>query len=308
MSVADEDIFTTGDVIDSRFQVIRRLGRGGYGEIYACKNNRTGEPLAVKVERASKPGNLLDEELILSDLNSCDCKYVPKVFSSGKHENKVNYIAMNLLGDNLSVVRRRQPSSHYSLLTTLMLGMQMLRSIREVHDAGYLHRDIKPGNFVLGTKRTNNYRKVIIIDFGLSKRHLYPDGSVKAKSKTSRWVGSRRYMSLNTHLRKDQGRRDDLWSLFYVIIEFCTGTLPWAHLRGIQNLDKVRDMKQTYYDEKLVRGLPGMFLEFMNYLKTLKYESHPDYDFLHSIMLELFKNSGGMIYLVLGYIFKICRY
>lgn len=51
---------------------------------------------------------------------------------------------MELLGDNLSVLRRRQPSHTFDLKTTMALGMCMLRAIKSVHDRGYLHRDIKP--------------------------------------------------------------------------------------------------------------------------------------------------------------------
>jgi len=167
----------------------------------------------------------------------------------------------------------------------------MLRSLREVHNAGYVHRDIKPGNFVLG--RDDNSRIVYIIDFGLSKSQLSADGSVIAKQKVVRSVGSRRYMSINTHLRKDQGRRDDLWSLLYVLIEFLTGSLPWSNIQGSRNFEKVRDMKKAYSNEKLVRGLPKEFLHVLNYIKTLKYETKPDYDYLHGLLLDLFNKSGG---------------
>jgi len=287
----EDDLFQEGDLIDDKYKVTKKLGRGGYGEIYAAKMLKTGESVAVKVERVDKPGNLLEEETILRNLKGC--KYVPHVANSGRHEDRINYIVMELLGENLSILRRRQSTHHFSLLSTLMLGMQMLRAVKEVHDAGYMHRDIKPGNFVMGTEKTGNERTVIMIDYGLSRKHLKPDGTVKPKRKQARWVGSRRYMSLNTHLRKDQGRRDDLWSLLYVLIEFLTGTLPWAHLRGIANLDKVRDMKMQYNNEKLVRGLPEEFMKFMNHIKGLKYESRPDYDLLHSLLKSLFERNGG---------------
>eukprot|EP01125_Pyxidicula_operculata_P004186 TRINITY_DN1614_c0_g1_i2.p1 TRINITY_DN1614_c0_g1~~TRINITY_DN1614_c0_g1_i2.p1 ORF type:complete len:331 (+),score=35.13 TRINITY_DN1614_c0_g1_i2:117-1109(+) len=287
----EEDIFSEGELIDDKYMVIKRLGRGGYGEIFACKSVKSGEPVAVKVERVSKPGNLLEEEEILKNLSTC--KYVPHLIACGKHEERVNYFAMELLGENLSILRRRQTSHHFSITTTVMLGIQMIRALKEVHEAGYLHRDIKPGNFVLGAERSELCRTVIMIDYGLSRRHLRPDGSVKPKRKTARWVGSRRYMSPNTHLRKDQGRRDDLWSLLYVLVEFMTGTLPWGHLRGLGNLDKVKDMKMQYNNEKLLRGLPDEFMKFMNHIKTLRYESRPDYEYLHSILLSLFVRTGG---------------
>eukprot|EP01120_Amphizonella_sp_Union-15-10_P016808 TRINITY_DN9092_c0_g1_i1.p1 TRINITY_DN9092_c0_g1~~TRINITY_DN9092_c0_g1_i1.p1 ORF type:complete len:416 (+),score=60.69 TRINITY_DN9092_c0_g1_i1:31-1248(+) len=289
----EEDIFQPGDCIDKRFEVIKRLGKGGYGEIYKTKDYNTGAHVAVKVERLSKPGNLFEEESILRSLNEQGAKYVPSLIFSGRHNDEANYMVMELLGENLSAFRRKPHSHRFSILTTMLLGMQMLRSIQELHDLGFLHRDIKPGNFVMGSKQSGTHRTVILIDFGLSKRHLNPDGTVKPKRKTARWVGSRRYMSINTHQRKDQGRRDDLWSFLYVLIEFFTGTLPWAHLRGLPNLDNVRDLKVLYNNEKLVRNMPEEFLKFMSHIKELRYEDRPNYDMLQNLMRNLFEANGG---------------
>jgi len=100
-------------------------------------------------------------------------------------------------------------------------------------------------------------------------------------------------MSLNVHKRKEQGRRDDMWSILYVLIEFLTGTLPWGHLRGIDNLDKVRDVKTLYNNEKLVKDLPEEFMKFMNHITSLKYDSRPDYELLHGILKSLFERKGG---------------
>jgi len=294
----DEEMFQDGDIIDSHFKVLKRLGRGGYGEIYSCdvvkplsSSSAELSIVAVKVERVSKPGNLLEEESILRALRHC--AHVPHLVAAGRHEERINYIAMELLGENLSILRRKQASHRFSVITTCALGMQMVRALREVHDAGFLHRDIKPGNFVMGTRESGNPRAVVLIDYGLSRRHLKADGTPKPKRQMARWVGSRRYMSLNTHLRKDQGRRDDLYSLLYVLIECLTGTLPWAHLRGLQNLDKVRDMKLQYNNEKLVRGLPDQFLQWLNHIRQLRYEDKPDYDLLHNLLKQLLVSNSG---------------
>jgi len=72
-----------------------------------------------------------------------------------------------------------------------------------------------------------------------------------------------------------------------------TGTLPWSNLQGLRNFERVRDMKKSYSNEKLVRGLPKQFLQFLNYIKTLKYETKPDYDYIHNLFLDLFRQNGG---------------
>jgi len=118
-------------------------------------------------------------------------------------------------------------------------------------------------------------------------------GSVRPKQQTSRWVGSRRYMSPNTHLRKDQGRRDDLWSFLYVLIEFYTGTLPWGQLRGPSNLDKIRDMKLEHISDRLTHGLPQEFSKMLTHIRTLKYEQKPNYGLLFQCMKKLYLSEGG---------------
>ena len=192
-------------------------------------------------------------------------------------------MVMELLGDNLSLLRRRQESHCLSLRCTAAIAMQMLKGIKAVHDHGYLHRDIKPGNFVMGGSK--DARSVYIIDYGLSRRYTHPDGTLRPKRDETRWVGSRRYMSPNTHLRKDQGRRDDLWGFLYVVIELYTGTLPWAHLRGIQNLDNIRDIKLEYSNEKLVHHLPKGFSNILKHIIALKWADRPDYRYIHNQLL-----------------------
>lgn len=119
------------------------------------------------------------------------------------------------------------------------------------------------------------------------------DGNVRPKQQSSRWVGSRRYMSPNTHLRKDQGRRDDLWSFLYVLIEFYTGTLPWGQLRGPSNLDKIRDMKLEHISDRLTHGLPSEFSKMLTHIRTLKYEQRPNYELLFNCMKKLYIQEGG---------------
>jgi serine/threonine protein kinase len=68
---------------------------------------------------------------------------VVQFITCGRH-NDYNYMVMELLGENISELRRKQPGGKFSMLTTCKLGMQMLRAIEAVHELGYLHRDIKP--------------------------------------------------------------------------------------------------------------------------------------------------------------------
>jgi tau tubulin kinase len=73
----------------------------------------------------------------------------------------------------------------------------MLSAIQRVHDAGYIHRDVKPSNFVLGPGK--GYNQVYLIDFGLGKKHLNEDGTPVEERKNMSFRGTVAYASLNAH-------------------------------------------------------------------------------------------------------------
>lgn len=185
---------------------------------------------------------------------------------------------MELLGKNLSDLRRHN-GGRFSLTTTLRLGVHMLKMLEEIHDLGFLHRDIKPSNFVIGTRE--NKSTIYIIDFGLTKRYVDTDGQVKSPRNQSGFRGTARYASINSHLGRDLGRRDDLWSLLYMLIEFANGVLPWKKLTS---KDEIRDVKIKMNNSELVSGLPSEFSQFMDHLGTLEFADRPDYDHLTEIL------------------------
>ena len=73
----------------------------------------------------------------------------------------------------------------------------MLDSIESVHDKNFIHRDIKPSNFVVGDSKSRN--QIYIVDFGLGKRHLKPDGTPVEQRKNMDFRGTVTYASLNAH-------------------------------------------------------------------------------------------------------------
>lgn len=106
-----------------------------------------------------------------------------------------------------------------------MLADQMIQRIEYVHSRHFLHRDIKPDNFLIGTGKRAH--KLYIIDFGLAKRYIQKDGKHIPYKENKNLTGTARYASINTHLGIEQGRRDDLESVGYVMMYFLKGQLPW---------------------------------------------------------------------------------
>lgn len=131
-------------------------------------------------------------------------------------------------------------SKSFSLATTLAIGLQLVTRLEQIHRKGFVHRDIKANNFMIGS---GDDRKVVyVIDFGLAKRFrdLRTGQHIPVKGGKS-LVGTARYASIASHEGFEQCRRDDLESLGYLLLYFLIGKLPW---QGIQIHSKTEKYKE----------------------------------------------------------------
>ena len=88
-------------------------------------------------------------------------------------------------------------------------------------------------------------QNVYVLDFGLSRRYREDGGEVKQARQEAEFRGTSRYASLAAHNCQDLGRVDDLWSLFYVLLEFITGTLPWMNCK--QDKARIHELKNALH-------------------------------------------------------------
>ena len=105
----------------------------------------------------------------------------------------------------------------------------MLARVDSVHKKNFIHRDMKPENFLMGLGRESH--TVHLIDFGLSKK--FKDAKTHQHipyKENKNLTGTARYASVNTHLGIEQSRRDDLEAIGYILSYFAIGVLPWQNL------------------------------------------------------------------------------
>ena len=253
----------------------KQLGKGGFGQLYLGRNFIENELVAVKMEEKGSRSHLYSEYQILKEISNA--KGIPKVYEFHKG-HKHNYLMMQLLGkslDKLFIDMKR----HFSIKTVSMIGYQMVQRIEYVHSKGYIHRDIKPGNFLIGKNKDKEI--LYIIDFGLSKKYIDKLTGKHAIYKEGKGLtGTARYVSLNTHYGIDQSRRDDIEGIAYNLIYFAKGKLPWQGVKTKNKKEKhkkIMELKEEYNPDKLCEGLPEEFPTLLKYARKLDFEEKPDY-------------------------------
>ncbi|XP_068577823.1 tau-tubulin kinase 2 isoform X2 [Cebidichthys violaceus] len=271
------DILSVLSLVKERWKVVKKIGGGGFGEIYEAVDLLTRVSVALKVESAQQPKQVLKMEVaVLKKLQGKDhvCRFV----GCGRND-RFNYVVMELQGRNLADLRRSMTRGTFSISTTLRLGRQILEAIESIHSVGFLHRDIKPSNFAMG-RFPSTCRTCYMLDFGLARQFTNSCQEVRPPRPVAGFRGTVRYASVNAHKNKEMGRHDDLWSLFYMLVEFLVGQLPWRKIKDKEHVGKLKD---TYDHRLMLKHLPAEFGVFLEHISSLDYFTKPDYQLLMSV-------------------------
>lgn len=264
--------------INNKYSINEQIGIGSFGFIYRGTNIRTNEKVAIKIEPIKNDTKLLKNESTIYQY-LLNVSGVPTIKWFGRDE--INYyMVINLLGESLqSFVEKR---GSIPLKLTLQIGVQILFLLKEIHERGLIHRDVKPDNFLFGLDDKKN--KLYIIDFGFCKSFISNEKHIPLK-KTKNLIGSINYASVNSHNFIELSRRDDLESLAYILLYLYFGNLNWnTQIKEDTTLNNIiiKNMKINIINDVIV---PKIITEYIKNVRSLEFEEKPNY----AILIELFK-------------------
>ena len=177
-----------------------------------------------------------------------------------------------------------------------MVAKQMLSRVQTIHEKNLIYRDIKPDNFIIGRPNTKAQNVIHVIDFGMAKQYRDPKTKQHIPYRERKSLsGTARYMSINTHLGREQSRRDDLEALGHVFMYFLRGGLPWQGLKAATNkqkYEKIGEKKQTTAIKDLCESFPEEFSKYLSYVRNLGFEDTPDYDYLRDLFTKAMQSTG----------------
>lgn len=276
-------------LVGGKYRLHKKVGSGSFGVIFSGNCIIDNKPIAIKIESGTRKRPMLRGEARIYKMLEGGVG-VPKCYYHGT-ENKMYVMVTDLLGPNLEELLHYCDQHRFSIKTTIMLGLQMISRLEYMHSKQIIHRDIKPDNFLMGCQEKEQ-GLCHLIDFGLSKKYLQPDGThIEHVTDKKKITGTARYVSVNTHVGHEQARRDDLESLAYLLLYFLRGSLPWQNMRAQtkeERNEKIKEKKMSTSIEALCRGFPVEFAQFLAYTRALSFEQMPDYNYLKGLLHKVF--------------------
>ena len=284
------NIFRENKDLTGKFEITNKfIGKGTFGVVYFGFDLEKGIPIAIKCIKNNKENinNFSKEVNFLNELK--EENFFPIIFYA-EFNNRNKIIIQSLLGatlkDLLYLCGGRLP-----LFSVLNIAIELFNRIKVIHNHKIIHRDINLSNIIFGNFSTsNNHEKygLYIIDYGLSTKFLDDKNNHYDYSKNCKFVGTLEYASIHTHSKEKQSRRDDIESIFYVILRLLKGELPWKinkqSLEKTKLYEMVKKIKNNFIDSDEFKELPPIFKFIYKNIKILEFEEEPPYNFFITLL------------------------
>ena len=268
------------------------IGEGHFGKVFSAKYTNNKSLIAIKeIKYLSK--NAESEIAILKHLKGL--KGIPN-FIDYVEKNGTKFIIQNLCGPSLDKLYFLC-GNKFSDATILEIGIRVIKILKDIHSRGIIHRDIKPSNICYGlfNGKNNELLKTIhLIDFGLAKKFEIEKVKNSYFKSINGFAGTMLFASTAALEGYPQTPKDDIESLFIVLLYLKKGTLPWKNSKNNNKKFCLKDIlffHKALDFEKEFKNFPSEVPFIYKNIKKLSPFEVPDYD----IYIELLKNAKDKI-------------
>lgn len=264
----------------------QKIAEGGFGIVFGIETG--GKHSVIKVDSRSTHSQLRIENEVYNALqkNGWARTGFPWMRNFIFIKNKP-FLILERCGPSLCTLLHRTENG-FSRKTVTLIAIQLIHRLKTLHGVGFLHRDIKPNNILVGLhndKRTLD--TIYLIDFGNAKkfksenRYLIEDGDENGEC-----AGTNLFSPLRWHTHRVQSCRDDLISMVYVLSYLMHKSLPWSEqvVSKKARLARMVQLKTEIDGYNLFPGCPKQFIEMFNYIDRLSFGEVIDYRKLRRMM------------------------
>ena len=226
------------------YDVIKQLGKGGYGKVYEVKHKKTGEIRACKHLSKLVLKNLEKFEREINILINTDHPNIIKIYEIFESQRSLYLVMEECKGGEIfdRIIDHIQSKKMYSEKDASIIFQQVMSAIEYCHNNGICHRDLKPENLLYLNQGPEQDNPIKVIDFGLSQM-ISTDKKLKTK------VGTAYYVAPEI-LKGDYTEKCDVWSAGVILYIFLSGDPPFNGPSDSEIYNKIAQMKYTFPEKK----------------------------------------------------------
>lgn len=266
-----------GETVNGKFLLKEVIAIGKYATVYEAKDD-TDRSFTIKMSHSTSVAPLRDEPSIYYQLTQNRKSGFPALYLKGKYKQR-QYLVLDPLGETLARKLEKYPHG-FSRKTVFMLAIRLITYVESLHSLGYVHRNIRPENILVGCKKCNEHNDVYLIGFVNAAKfrtqlgYHFPEKKVLHHGELSR-----PFMATAMHRRPQMSRKDDLESIVFVLIFLFRKTLPWisrAPSMGTDSLD-AQSLKQDLSIAQICALTPDVLSQFHSEVRKMRFSSRPNY-------------------------------
>ena len=226
------------------YDVIKQLGKGGYGKVYEVKNKKSGEIRACKHLSKLVLKDLEKFEREINILINSDHPNIIKIYEVFESQRSLYIVMEECKGGELfdRIIEHIESKKMYSEKDAAEMIRQVMSAVEYCHNNGICHRDLKPENLLYLNKGPEKDNPIRVIDFGLSQM-------ISSQKKLKTKVGTAYYVSPEI-LQGDYTEKCDIWSAGVILYIFLSGDPPFNGPSDSAIYGKIAQMKFNFPDKK----------------------------------------------------------